>query len=300
MMRIVMTGGHGFVAGSIIRQAAGDTALHVLSRKPAPIPLPHVVWHIVDPLDRAQLYAALETIAPTAVIHTAALADIDYCEHHPDLARRVNTELTAHLAEWCCDHGAKLVHCSTDNVFDGTRGDYTESDPPQPVNFYGHTKAESEAAVLAASATHAVVRVALVMGLPMLGAGNSFLARWLPMLRAGEVIGVPDNELRTPIDVVTLGRALLELARNDVGGIIHLSGNDKLNRHQLARRVAARLGYDPESIFVNNPEIIPGRAPRPRDASLRNDRARAELTTPMAGLETGLDLVMAAPADTRG
>lgn len=290
---IVVTGGHGFVAGSIVRNAPEHTAVHVLSRSEAPLAQANLNWHVIEPLDWARLDTTLEAIRPAAMIHTAAIADIDFCEHNQDIARRVNTDLPAHLARWCRRHSAKFVHCSTDTVFDGIRGDYTEDDPPTPVNFYGRTKADAETEVLAADDTHAVARVALVMGLPMIGAGNSFLARWLPDLRAGKSIGVPDHEWRTPIDVVTLGRALLELADNSVHGTIHLSGNDKLNRHQLARRVAVRLGYNPDLVKVNHPESIPGRAPRPRDASMKNDKARALLATPMVDLETGLDLVMA-------
>lgn len=292
--RIVVTGGRGFVAGSVIRHAPGDWAVHVFSRTDSPVDQANVTWHAMDPLDAEAVGGRIERIRPMAVIHTAAIADIDYCEHHQDVARLINTEFTGRLAVLCRMTGAKLVFCSTDTVFDGERGDYAEDDPPRPVNFYGRTKADAEARVLGADEGHVVARVALVMGLPMIGAGNSFLARWLPALREGRTIGVPDNELRTPIDVITLGRALLELAEKDVPGIIHLSGNDKVNRYQMARRVAARLGYDPETIAVSNPEQIPGRAPRPRDASMKNNKARAVLETPMVDLETGLDLVMAA------
>lgn len=293
VQRIAVTGAHGFVAGSVLRHAPDEWQIHALSRQPAPVRSLNLRWHTLDLLDEAARRAALETIEPTAVIHAAAIADIDYCEHHQDEARRVNTELTAQLAANCRELGAKLVFCSSDTVFDGEKGDYAETDLPYPVNVYGRTKVDAEHAVLAASPTHMVARVALVMGLPHIGTGNSFLSRWLPDLRAGCPIGVPDNELRTPIDVVTLGHALLELAANKAGGIVHLSGNDKVNRHQLAQRVAARLGFDPALVHVNNPETIPGRAARPRDASMKNDRARSVLTTAMVDLESAIDRVMA-------
>ncbi len=265
----------------------------MVSRQGAATRRANLTWHTKNLLEEGAVAELLEAVDPDAVIHTAALADIDFCEAHKDLARVVNTGLTASLAASCDAQGAKLVFCSTDTVFDGERGDYVETDATRPVNFYGQTKVAAEEAVLSYP-RHVVARLALVMGLPLLGSGNSFLARWLPALEEGREVGVPNNELRTPVDVVTLGKALLELSGNDFAGVIHLSGNDKLNRYEMAQRVARRLGYDPAQVVVSNPESIPGRAPRPRDASMVNARARAVLETPMVDLETGLELVLAA------
>jgi dTDP-4-dehydrorhamnose reductase len=94
--------------------------------------------------------------------------------------------------------------------------------------------------------------------------------------------------------VITLGRALLELAGNDWTGVIHLSGNDRMTRFEMMRRIAKNLGYDAGLVVAHDPESIPGRAPRPRDVSLSNIKARSVLKTPMAGLERGLELVLAA------
>jgi len=114
------------------------------------------------------------------------------------------------------------------------------------------------------------------------------LAKW----EKGEAVGVPPVEVRSPVDVVTLGRALLELAGNDFTGFIHLSGNDILNRCDLVRRIAKRLGYPEDWVVPNDPVLLPGRAPRPRDVSLSNAKARRALRTPMRGVEDGLDLIL--------
>jgi len=204
----------------------------------------------------------------------------------------VNVGVTREVARNCRENGAKMVFLSTDTVFDGKKGNYREEDTPHPVNFYAETKVKAENIVAREAGNVVITRISLVMGLPVLGTGNSFLARMFASLEEGSEYGVPDNEIRTPIDVITLGRALLELAGNDFTGFIHLAGNDRLNRFAMSQRIAERLGYPRDLIVVKNFIGIAGRAPRPMDASLENSKARAMLKTPMCGLDEGLELVL--------
>jgi dTDP-4-dehydrorhamnose reductase len=290
--RLVITGAGGFVAGSMVVQAGDAWQVHALARKDIALP-PGAIGHHVELTDAAQLRDTLDAIRPDAVIHAAAAADIDFCENNRDTAEAVNVGVTREVARFCGENGVRLVHCSTDTVFDGEKGMYRETDPAGPINFYAETKLRAEQIVAADAPGAAVARLSLVMGLPMLGAGNSFLSRMIDALEAGREVGVPGEEIRTPADVVTLGRAILELAGNDFAGIIHLAGNDCMNRFDMSRRIAERLGYPPERVVSKSAAGLPGRAPRPRDVSMDNSLARATLKTPMRGLDDGLDLVLA-------
>jgi len=292
--RLMVTGCGGFVAGGIVHQAGDAWELHALSRQAPLLDRPGLVWHSFDLLDNDRLHDTFHAIKPDAVIHAAALADIDFCQAHQELARGVNAGVTGELAGLCADSGAKLVFLSTDNIYDGERGYYTEEDPPTPINFYGKTKVMAEEAVAALRVSYAVARVSLVMGLPMLGAGNSFLSRMMPILERGEELGVPDNEIRSPVDVVTAARALLELAGNDYDGYLQVAGNDVCNRFEMARRIARKFGHPEKLVAPRDPVDIPGRAPRPLNASLCNHKARDVLGAPMLGIEDGLELVLAA------
>jgi dTDP-4-dehydrorhamnose reductase len=202
----------------------------------------------------------------------------------------VNVGLTATIADYCSSRPTRLIYLSSDNVFDGTRGNYVEEDLPAPINEYARTKAAGEA-IVAGIANSVIARVALVMGFGLLGGGNSFLERTVAIFREGEPIYVPPEEIRTPIDVVTLGRALLELAGSAFRGNLHLAGSEALDRVTLTRRLAVRLGFSPDTIVPRPPTQIAGRASRPRDVSLNNAKARSLLKTPMLDFDAAMDLI---------
>lgn len=290
--RLLLTGHGGFVAGSILWHARQDWKVHALSLTEPPGVTKHLTTYQFDLRDAEQLRNVFEAARPDAVIHTAALADIDYCEAHPEDAMEINVGVTASLAALCRNAGARMILCSTDSVFDGSKGFYTENDAPNPVNIYAETKVRAERAVLDTVDNAVVTRLSLVMGLPVLGAGNSFLAKMRIALEAGKQVPFPQNEVRTPVDVITLGRAFLELATLDYTGILHLAGNTRLNRYEMACHIAQRLGFSSDLVIPTDSNAMAGRAKRPNDASLDNTRAKALLATPMRSLEDALDLIL--------
>ncbi len=290
--KLLVTGANGFVAGSVIAQAASSCQVHALSRGTPLAQRPNLQWHVCESLGVGPLTQVFRELKPDVVIHTAALADIDFCQANPAAAREVNVEFTRTLANLCTGSRARLVFCSTDTIFDGERAPYQETDAPGPVNFYAETKVAAEQIVSALSAQAVIARLSLVVGLPVLGAGNSFLSRMIAAFQEGRTVGVPAHEIRTPVDVITLGRALLELAADNHHGIFHLAGSERLNRFEMAQRIARRFGFSDKLVTAQPPTVTPGRAPRPRDVSLANGKACATLKTPMRAFDEALSLIM--------
>jgi len=290
--KLAITGGGGFVAGSVIEQAPAGWEVHALSGKAPLAERPGLVWRTLDLKRPAEVRATLNAICPDVVIHAAAIGDIDFCETHPYAARAFNVVLTAAVAESCARRNARLIFLSTDNVFDGKRGNYVEEDRPRPVNLYARTKVEAETIISAVRADAVIARVALVMGFACLGRGSSFLERTVPMLREGRSIYVPPEEIRTPIDVVTLGQSLAELVESDFRGILHLAGSEALDRLSLTRRLVERLGFPAQGVLPQPAGDIAGRAKRPIDVSLNNAKSRAVLKTPMRNFDAAIDLIL--------
>ena len=290
--RLFVTGAHGFVAGSVLSQAGHDWQVHGISRGEALGCRDNLRWHTCDPLASGALARLFHEVQPQAVIHTAALADIDLCQAQPELARAVNVNFTRTLAALCAESGARLVFCSTDTIFDGEHAPYSEADVPSPVNLYAQTKVEAEQLVSQLSSEAVIARLSLVVGLPVLGAGNSFLARLIAALKQGRTVSVPGHEVRTPLDVITVGRALLELAASDHRGIFHLAGRSRVNRFEMTRAIALRFGFSQDLVLDQGVAKTPGHAPRPRDVSLDNRKACTLLNTPMLTLDEGLSLIL--------
>jgi dTDP-4-dehydrorhamnose reductase len=287
-MKLLITGSNGFVAGSIIVQAPSHWEMYGISRSDPPFHTNNYIHHKLDLNNKESVNELLTEIKPDVVIHTAAIANIDFCESNPELAEKANVEITRTMAEICVKIGARLIFCSTDSVFDGEKGNYSEQDLPIPVNVYAQTKIAAEKIVLEASKKNIVARLALVIGMPVIGTGNSFLYNTIAKLKEGHTCGFPVEEIRTPIDVITLGKALLELAGADFHGIIHFAGNTCITRFEMGKEIARIAGFPTELIVTTPGDNIPGRARRAPNVCLDNTLSRNILKTPMLSISDGI------------
>jgi len=306
--RLLVFGGGGFVGGNLCTAALRDGwGVHVADAALRDA-LPGASWHRIDITDGAAVEALVREARPTAVVDLAAVADIDRAERERELARAVNVEAARAIAAAARAAGAGCVYVSSDAVFAGTAERYAEDDTPDPVNWYGRTKADGERAVREAHPDAAVVRISLVLGFPVTD-GNSFLAGLETKLAAGTVVPCPVDEIRTPIDVLTLSAAVLELCRARFAGIVHLGATDSVDRFSLTRRAAALLGFD-EALVTRQPpapsgaSVQPARAARHRRGVISVEKAQAVLATPMldwdASLRRAVELRPDRPAIEKG
>lgn len=295
--RLVLFGGGGFVGGNLARAAiAQGWSVDIVDAQEMPgassvpgAPSAHgAKWHTADITDAAAVRALVAELRPSAAVDLAAVADIDRAERERELAWAVNVEAARTIAAACARCGAHVLYFSSDAVFEGTAARYAEEDPLNPVNYYGRTKMEGEAAVRAAHPGAAILRISLALGFPVT-TGNSFLAGLEAALKAGRQVTAPRDEIRTPVDVYTLASCVLELARTRFAGTIHVGSTDSIDRGSLTRRAAALMGY-PDARIATTPAGGPagGRAPRHRNGIIAVDRARGLLATPLLTVEQTL------------
>lgn len=206
---------------------------------------------------------------PDVVIHTGAMARVEACYRDPRTAFAVNVVGSGQLAQCAAGSQVRFIYLSTDLVFDGERGDYSEQDEPRPLSIYGSTKLAGERCV-AQYPGSVIVRLSLLFG-PGLGRQHTFFDRLVDALRRGLTMPLFVDEYRTPLFLAAAAEALLHVARSSVTGLWHLGGAERLSRWEMGVQLAERLGADPQLI---EPTSSNGRfaEPRPRDVSLNSSR----------------------------
>lgn len=274
--KLLIFGGSGFVGGNMARIAQGKGWQVVIADNRS---VPQAEYRLVDITDKDSVEKVIEEINPNAVVNVAAIADVDLAEREKELAHKVNVDGAQNCAESCARRGIRYVFFSSDAVFDGEKSSYKEDDLPNPVNYYGMTKMEAEKVVLQACPGAAIIRISLVLGYPI-ESGNSFFANLLNKLKEGNDIPTPTYEIRTPVDVYTLSECVLELCENDYSGVIHIGATDSINRYDLTRELARRMGYDEKVIkSQTTPKVKPGRAPRHNNGIISVAKAQGLLKT---------------------
>jgi dTDP-4-dehydrorhamnose reductase len=289
-VKVAITGANGLVGGAAVALLDAEHEVLALGRGRCRLPSGRYRWRPADLALRGQAEAALRDFRPDAVLHCAALPDVDACERDADAARAVNVAGTEEVARACRDLGARLVALSTDYVFDGEAGPYREQDRPNPRGVYATTKREAEERALALAPDCAVARVAVVYA-GRAGAKPTFATTVVERLRRGETVHAFSDQVVTP----TLARNAAEmtaelLLEHDLRGVLHTAGATALDRVDFARRLAARFGLDPSGLRPVRLAEAALAAPRPRRAGLRVDRAALLLRAKPLELAQALDL----------
>jgi dTDP-4-dehydrorhamnose reductase len=285
--RLLVTGGTGFLGGHLLLQAAGEWDVFASVRAQHPT-VPCVKWLKMDLADEKDIASAFAAAKPDAVIHAGAMSNVDLCETERDKALAVNAQSSAVLARLCENAGARMVFVSSDMVFDGGKGDYSETDPVGPVNYYGETKRIAEEWVLYGCSRAVCGRSALIYGIPAIG-GTSFSYQMLKRLEAGKEVGLFNDQFRSPISVQSLASALLELASSSFTGIMHLGGAERIDRYAFGILMAEIRGYPASLIRPIRMAETPSVAARPMDASLNISAARKILKTRLPDCREGLE-----------
>jgi dTDP-4-dehydrorhamnose reductase len=184
--------------------------------------------------DFAAVRDAFKRDKPRLIIHCAALSKTLVCERNPESARLNNVEVTRVLAELAAD--IPLLFFSTDLVFDGAKGNYTEVDVPNPLTVYAETKLAAEQIVLA-NPKHTVVRTSLNAG--RTSNGTAFNEQWSAVWQRGESLSLFEDEFRSPLAADVTARAVWELAAANQPGLYHMAGGERLSRYDIGRLLAA-------------------------------------------------------------
>lgn len=278
MKKLLVTGASGFLGWNICMKLknAWDITGTFSSH---PVHIEGVTIRHVDLTRSRDVKRIFEETKPDAVIHTAAVASPDYCQTHRSESYKINVNAAVTVAGLCADRAIPLAFTSTDLVFDGRRGMYSEEDPVNPVNVYGEQKALAEQNVLETYPDAAVCRMPLMLGLPS-PAYNSTLQSMVTALKDGSELTLFIDEFRSPVSAGTAASGLM-IALTNVHGVIHLGGRDRISRYDLGVMLADILNFDPSTIRAYRQKDIAFPAPRAADVSLDSSKAFALGFDPM-------------------
>lgn len=237
----------------------------------------------VDLTDGGAVRRFWRGLQPQAVIHCAAQSRPGPCQQDPLLARRINVEATALLSALSSE--IPFLFFSSDQVFDGFKGWYVETDPVNPLNVYGETKVEAERLVLQ-NPRHSVIRVGLNAGISPTG-DRSFVEDMRNSVKGGKSLTLFTDEFRCPLPAGMTARAIWELIDQNRPGLYHLGGAERLSRWEIGQ---ALIPWYQELAGQTQPGSVKAYvgAPRPPDLSMRCDKLQALLSFPLLGFRTWL------------
>lgn len=261
--------------------AGGLIGSHLVRAAPVAAPEWEVVGLTRDRLDLADAAAVILLFcrqSPQLVIHCAALSRAAACQADPALARRLNVDVTTRLAKLAA--GIPFVFFSTDLVFDGRKGHYRETDPPNPLTVYAGTKLDAEQVVLA-NPRHTVLRTSLNGGVSPTG-DRGFNEELRRTWQAGRAARLFRDEFRCPIAASVTARAVWALIARNQPGLYHLAGSERLSRLQIGELLAARWPELRPRIEAGSLRDYSG-PPRAPDTSLDCAKLQALLPFPLPG-----------------
>ena len=285
MTRYLVTGASGLLGLNFGLELAGQGEVvgvanrHALASPPFRL----LTTDLSQPGSAARL---LDEAQPDVVVNCAAMAILDECEANPALAEQVNAIMPGELARAARERDVRMVHISTDSVFDGQRGDYTEEDAPNPLSTYSRTKVAGEQAVAEANPDAIIARV-VFYGWSLSGR-RSLSEFFYNRMSAGQTATGFTDVFFCPLQVNDLAQALARMAGLGLSGLYHVVGPRCLSKHDFGVALAREFGFDPGLVIPTSVMDSALKAPRSPRLCLRSDKVAAALGGPLPGLEHGL------------
>ena len=268
-MRLLVTGGSGLL-GSKVAEIALERGYEVYSGYNSHEP------EFGEPvklnlIESERVKDIVRELKPDAIVHSAALTDVDRCEVEKELAYKINVDGTKAIAEVAKELGALLVYISTDYVFDGSRGMYREEDEPNPINHYGYTK------LLGERYCQCVARTCVIYGAKPASGKVNFVLWLIDKLERGEEVKIITDQYITPTLNTNLAEMVLECLERELKGTFHLAGATRVSRFEFAKEVARTFGLDENLIRPARMDEMKWVAKRPKDSSLDTTKAQRSL-----------------------
>ena len=286
-MKILITGSNGLLGQKLVYKLRNQANVNLIATARGENRLLKTDGYLYDQMDitnETEVHNILTKHMPDAVIHTAAMTNVDACETDKEGAVAMNTSAVRYIVDALqnlqqknAGYKPQLVHLSTDFIFDGTHGPLTEEEKPNPLSFYAETKLDAEKIIQSSKLHWAIARTVLVYGI-VDNMSRSNIVLWAKQnLEQGKKINVVDDQFRTPTLAEDLADGCILLVQKKAQGIYNISGKDFLSILQLVHQVADYYGLDKSLITPSKSADIKQPAKRPPITGFILDKAIKDL-----------------------
>ena len=302
---VLITGAHGFLGQHVVRlfieESKCDLILTAREKETLFVGVGEeariLAYHPLDITQRSAVKEVVGSTKPTVIVNCAGFVKVDDSEVKRELAWRTNVTGVEHIAEVARKIDARIVHVSTDLVFDGLRAPYSENDAPNPVNYYGRTKLASENVLRTSGLEHTIFRTCLVYGAAERANANYALSVVLALER-GETIYAATDLYSTPTLVDDLALAIVRATERKRLGLYHVAGPQMLPRYEFAQKIAETFQLDAALIQPTTAAELKKRhtgeiprADRPVRNGLVSLKAQTDLGLRLSNVDEGLQVM---------
>ncbi|MCA4900350.1 MAG: SDR family oxidoreductase [Bacteroidota bacterium] len=277
-MRILVTGANGLLGQKLVELIlTTDDYLIATAKSKLVLPLPKGEFHPMDITLRDQIVDVITKAQPDVVINTAAMTNVDQCELEKEKCWLNNVTAVEYVVEACQKAKCRLIHLSTDFIFDGTYGPLDEEAIPNPVSYYGESKWAAEKIVQKSGLEWAIARTVLVYGATK-DMSRSNIVLWVKKsLEEGKTINVVNDQWRTPTLAEDLAMGCYLMATKNAIGIYNISGDEMMTPYDIAMATAEFFGLDKSLINQTNSSKFKQAAKRPTKTGFLINKATQNL-----------------------
>jgi dTDP-4-dehydrorhamnose reductase len=292
-MKILVTGANGLLGQKLSALLLEDNAVYpvLTSRGKLAFPVYRGEFRSMDIIKKDEVDRVLQETRPDVVINTAAMTLVDQCETNQDACWGANVTAVENLIAACQSIGAHLIHVSTDFIFDGSEGPLDETALPNPVNFYGKSKAAAEQLLINSQINWSILRTVLVYGITIDMARSNIVLWVKENLEQGKPIRVVNDQWRTPTLAEDLAQGCYLAAIKKATGIFNISGKDFITPYDIALATAKFFNLNSALISSTNSNEFKQAARRPLKTGFVIEKARKQLGYEPHSFDGGLQLL---------
>jgi len=288
MVNVIITGINGLLGQKLLEQAAKKYSVLGIDIHPEPFNTKiNFQYEQLDITDRRLLTKSILNFYPHYLINTAAMTNVDGCEKDKEQCWKINVQAIKNIVYAARKIGTKIVHLSTDYIFDGNSGPYSENDSPSPLGYYGKSKLASENILYASDLDYSIVRTMVLYG-AAINVRPNYVTWLISALKEKKKLKIVTDQVGSPTLADDLAAAILKIIELEKWDTFHVAGSEIIDRYNFALKIAEVFGLDEELITPITTLELKQKAPRPLNSGLTVEKAISDLDVNLSNIEEGL------------